>query len=622
MKMKTTIGIALTLSTVVMLTGCGTSEGGEDGSDGADGSQGSDGEDGAEGPQGPEGPAGMDGAGEPGADGADGSDGEDGIDGANGTDGTSGTDGTNGADGADLKNPPRLTRLATTPLASELTGMEKTANGDFFFNVQHPSTSLPGDEGKAAVGAWVGVDVDSLDPYIESLPVPDPTTAAAQTTQVVTGSYQVLGREGDTFTAALPAGFGNIVAADGVTPIKQSNNPDFNAFIPSDANSEEGYLFSAWEDRPGGMTRLAINKGEAGWDVTDAMNVDFSSVNGTMINCFGSTTPWGTPMTAEENYEAENTERWNDATYTSGYPSYPDVQKIQDYLGGTFPNPYDYGYIVEIMSPTAGAPVPVKHFTMGRSAHENPIVMPDRRTVYLTDDGGNKGFYKFVADAPDDLSEGSLYAAKVVQDATTNSAKAGFYISWIFLAHASNDEIENWISDYDTIDESDYVAGETSYISDDEVAEWAAGDAADDRVAFLETLRAAEAKGATVEFNKMEGININYAGAASGAVPFMYVGMAEVRGAMADGTGDINVTENRCGIVYRFGLTSDFDVVRMDPVVVGGAYDGTSTTDRCDTGAIAQPDNVLVLNDGRVLIGEDSSNHKNNMLWIFNPAGM
>ena len=500
--------------------------------------------------------------------------------------------------------------------------MFNTDAGDFFFNIQHPSTSLPGDEGKAALGAWVGVDIDNIDPRTESISVPDPATADAETTRVVSGSYQVLGREGDTYSGDLPLGLGHIVAADGTTSIKQSNNPDFNAFIASNADGSEGFLFSAWEDRPGGMSRLALSREDDGtWTTNSAMNIDFSPVNGTMINCFGTVSPWGTPLTSEENYEAENTVRWNDATYSGGYPNYADVQAIKAYLGGTFPNPYDYGYIVEVTNPTDAAPLPVKLLTMGRFAHENPVIMPDRKTVYLTDDGGNKGFYKFIADVAGDMSAGTLYAAKVMQDATNDSAKAGFNISWIELAHATHAEIEAWIDSYDGIDETDFVDGSTSYISDAEVSDWANGAAGDDRVAFLETLRAAEAKGATVEFNKMEGININFAGAASGAVPFMYVGMAEVRGSMADTTGDIQVSENRCGIVYRLGLTANYDVIRMDPVVVGGAYDGTSTGNRCDSEGIAQPDNIVVLDDGRVLIGEDTSNHKNNMLWIYNPKG-
>lgn len=34
--------------------------------------------------------------------------------------------------------------------------------------------------------------------------------------------------------------------------------------------------------------------------------------------------------------------------------------------------------------------------------------MPDNKTVYITDDGTNVGFFKFVADKPKDLSSGGL----------------------------------------------------------------------------------------------------------------------------------------------------------------------------------------------------------------------
>ena len=41
--------------------------------------------------------------------------------------------------------------------------------------------------------------------------------------------------------------------------------------------------------------------------------------------------------------------------------------------------------------------------------------MPDKRTVYITDDSTNGMFLKFVADAAGDLSSGRLYAAKMTQ---------------------------------------------------------------------------------------------------------------------------------------------------------------------------------------------------------------
>lgn len=591
----------------MLLAACGGDDG-KDGNDGVNGTNGLNGKDGVSGTNG--------------TNGVDGVNGTNGVDGVNGTNGTNGANGTEGANGSDLTAAPKLVRLATIPMGAELTGIYKTENGEVFFNLQHPSDTLPGDEKKAAVGVWNGVDIDNIDQKIAPVPVPVKGSAESQTTKVASGTYQVLGREGDTFTGALGFGFGNITNPAGTASVKQSNNPDFNAFIPSNIAGTEGFLFSAWEDRPGGVSRLSVAKQNDGtWQVSNAMNVNFGNVKGTMINCFGSVSPWGTPLTSEENYEAENTIRWNDITYSTGYPNYADVLKMKEYLGGVFPNPYDYGYIVEITDPKTAAPVPVKHYAMGRYAHENPVIMPDKKTVYLTDDGSNKGFYKFVADTAGDLTVGTLYAAKVTQDATKDTAKAGFDIEWIMLAHATNAEVKTWIDSYSSIDETDYISGATSYITDAEVAAWAAGTATDNRVAFLETLRAAKAKGATVEFNKMEGININYDSAKNRTVPFMYVAIAEVRGSMADAVGDIQVNENRCGAVYRLGLDTNFNADRMEPVLVGGAYDGTSTADKCATTGVAQPDNIEVLDDGRVLIGEDSSNHVNNMLWIFNPTG-
>jgi secreted PhoX family phosphatase len=58
--------------------------------------------------------------------------------------------------------PSTLTRIATIPLGAELTGITKTDNGELFFNLQHPSQTLPLDESKAAIGAWIGVDFNNL----------------------------------------------------------------------------------------------------------------------------------------------------------------------------------------------------------------------------------------------------------------------------------------------------------------------------------------------------------------------------------------------------------------------------------------------------------------------------
>jgi len=549
----------------------------------------------------------------------------DGDDGAEGPQGPQGTDGVDGTDGENLVKPPMLTRVATVPVGAEITGMFLTDNDELFFNVQHPE-DLDGNDTTALVGVVTGLDWMSLDPHAESIEAPT-TDADKLAVRLIGGEYQVLGGADDTLNSALPFGLGSIVSADGTTELKQSQDPDFNAFIATDIAGNEGYLYTAWEDRPGSMSRMLISKDDTGsWTVENAMDVDFSAVGGTMINCFGTLSPWGTPLTSEENYEAENAANWNNANYSDGYPNYADVKLLQEYLGAgaDYPNPYDYGYIVEITDATSEVPVPVKHFTLGRSAHENAVVMPDLKTVYTTDDGTGKGFYKFVADTAGDLSSGTLFAAKLTQDSTQDPAKAGFDIEWIELGTSNNAEIEGWIDQYDGFDETDYVEGSTNYITDEEIVDWAENGTGDDRYAFLETLKAAEAKGATVEFRKMEGVVINYDGAASRSIPFMYVAMSAVERTMTDEEGDIQLDASaKCGAVYRFGLHADYDVTRMEPVVVGGAYnsEGDANGNKCDVDGISNPDNLLVLDDGRVLIGEDTSKHTNNALWIYDPEG-
>ncbi len=547
-----------------------------------------------------------------------------GDDGAQGPQGPAGADGVDGQNGQDITPKPKLTRVATVPVGAEITGLFLTDNDELFFNVQHPE-DLDGNDTPAQVGFVAGVDWSKLDPRIEALSVPT-TDEEKLAVRLVAGEYQVLASADDTVSNALPYGIGAIVKPDGSSELKQSQDPDFNAFVATDAAGNEGYLFTAWEDRPGTMSRLQLSKLDDGsWSVLNADNVDFSPVGGTMINCFGTLSPWGTPLTSEENYEAENAQNWNNVAYSGGYPNYDDVKLLQEYIDSdTLPNPYDYGYIVEITNPTSETPLPVKHFTLGRVAHENAVVMPDNRTVYTTDDGSNKAFYKFVADNAGDLSSGVLYAAKLSQDATSDPAKAGFDIEWIELGRGNNAQIEAWVDEYDGITEADYIESQTSYITQAEIDDWAQNGTGDDRYAFLETLRAAEAKGATTEFRKMEGVVINYDGAATRTIPYMYVAMSAVEKGMTDGEGDIQLDSSaKCGAVYRFGLHADYNVSRMEPVVIGGAYnsEGDADGNRCDVNAIANPDNLVVLDDGRVLIGEDTSKHVNNALWIYNPEG-
>ncbi|NWO07146.1 MAG: DUF839 domain-containing protein [Alteromonadaceae bacterium] len=544
---------------------------------------------------------------------------------------------SSGEEGALDSESQQLTRLATVPLGAEVTGLFLSDEGDLFFNSQHPSDSNTAQDadGKDFSAAAVGVvrNADFSDPNLQFNALSLPADGAEkELVRTAVGSYDVLAQNGDTWAGAPTGGMGAINSMDDSQTLKVSNDPDFNAFIST--GTGEGYLYTNWEDRPGGMSRMKIRKDETGnWSVVDndVMMVDFGAVSGTWVNCFGTLSPWGNPLTSEELY-FDNTADWNNPNYQ--YIS--DNERLQDYLGGTYPNPYDYGYIVEITDPTAATPIPVKLRALGRFSHENAVVMPDEKTVYLSDDGTGTVFFKFIADNAGDLTSGTLYAAKATQDDTSDPTVAGFDIDWIELASGDNATIESWIADYDGIDQSDYTDGSTSYISDAEINNWAEGKLnrdldndgtveddsfGDDRVAFLESRKAAAALGATAEFRKMEGVNINLEGAKDGSVPFAYMAMANFNKTMGDDQGDIQLdaTNGDCGVVYQMPLTASFDITRMVPAIVGGPYDENATVNNCSADNISEPDNLLVLRDGRVLIGEDTGEHENNMLWLFDP---
>lgn len=642
---------ALTLAMLFTLTAC-------DGDDGENGAAG------AQGPVGEQGPAG--------ADGQNGTDGQDGTSGDIGQNGVDGADGSSGDRG--VAQPAGLVRLATVPTGAEVTGAFVTADGDLFFNFQHPddvNDEIDTDgktHNRGGVGVVQGVNINKIPKNAISTPIPV-SDEEKETVQVAYGEYKLLGQYGDTYEGNLVDGLGAIMGASG----KQEPGsvaegwPDFNGYIPTGAN--EGYLFTNWEYFPGGMSRMKISKdassGEWSVDNTDVTMLDFGTY-GTVANCFGSVTPWNTPLTSEEwGNNGDASWSWNDPADTDN-ASRDELAKfinsgITNATEATlFPNTYRYHYIVEITDP-AGTATPVKRYALGRFEHENAVVMPDQKTVYLSQDSTNGVFYKFVADTAGDLSAGTLFAAKLTQDAgSTEPAVTGFNIVWIELASGDEATIEGWISEYDAIDTDSYVDGRSNYLTDADAIAWAAGDTTfgvantqsaqavtdgyedaetypstvtagqtmDDRVAFLESRKAARAKGATAEWRKFEGININTTRAQQlvedadpATTAYVYFAIADIDRGMIDGEGDIRLSARvkDCGGVYRMALEDDYDVSRIEPVLMGAAERNVEGIEECDANGLSQPDNVVVMEDGRILIGEDGG-QANNTLWMYNPS--
>jgi len=634
---------------------------------------GDDGDDGAAGPVGEQGPAGPQGP--AGADGQDGADGSAGADGADGADGQDGADGI----GAGITTEG-LTRLGTVPLGAEVTGAFITEEGDLFFNVQHPDSSndVADQDGRTfhtgTVGVVTGLNINQLPKNVISVQVPR-TEEEQETVQLAAGEYQVLGQTGDTYAGGLAEGLATVMSADGTEIAAQSDMPDFNGFIYTGEN--EGYLFSNWEFVPGGMSRIKLekdaNSGRWSVDNTDVQMLDFGA-DGTIANCFGSVSPWGTPLTSEEwGNLGDDTHLWNspEQITADGFgqnllTGYLDPTASSALDADPFPNTYRYHYIVEITNPTSANPTPVKRYAMGRYEHENSVVMPDQRTAYLSQDNTNGVFFKFVADNPGDLSAGTLYGAKLTQDAgSTEPLTTGFDITWIELASGNSAQIETWIAEYDAISDDDFVEGKSNYLTDADAIAWAngdanypsfdtayqpavdagfegantfggsvtAGEAMDDRIAFLESRKAARAKGATAEWRKFEGIMANMKRAEEAVegtdlVPgydvtdaYVYFAIADMDNGMIDDEGDIQLSNRvkECGGVYRMKLEADYDVSRIEPVLMGSTFrSGVDDTEQCDVNAVAQPDNVIVMDDGRILLGEDGD-QANNTLWLYEP---
>ena len=161
-----------------------------------------------------------------------------------------------------------------------------------------------------------------------------------------------------------------------------------------------------------------------------------AEVLGMLNNCAGGRTPWGTILTAEENFNQYFANAGTaGAVARYGLPELASRRHWEDFYDrfdvSREPNePNRFGYLVEI-DPYDPSFTPRKHTAMGRFKHEAATVTlsdDGRAVVYSGDDERFDYVYKFISNDRynifsrsanlDLLSSGTLYVAKFNDDGT------------------------------------------------------------------------------------------------------------------------------------------------------------------------------------------------------------
>jgi uncharacterized protein len=169
----------------------------------------------------------------------------------------------------------------------------------------------------------------------------------------------------------------------------------------------------------------------------------WASLSGTIRNCAGGATPWGSWLTCEENLDD---------------PISPTAAGLQQ----------THGWVFDVPAKRRARPVPIKG--MGRFNHEAVAVDPATGVVYESEDTSRSGFYRYVPKCWGQLHEGGklemLRVKGQPQLATGKNIPVGttFDVDWVPIVDPERRDADPGKRDGQGVFSQGYQLGGASFV--------------------------------------------------------------------------------------------------------------------------------------------------------------
>jgi len=163
------------------------------------------------------------------------------------------------------------------------------------------------------------------------------------------------------------------------------------------------FVTPAYDPMAGGGTTTVVFDPDRGRFVESR-----ASLGGTVRNCAGGPTPWGTWLSCEETTEVNAA------------------------------NGIRHGYVFEVPVAGRSAAAPIR--AMGRFEHEAVAVDPRTGYVYLTEDDNNAGMYRYRPRVRGQLAAGGVLEQMVLSrglnyDTRPDGTGTGYRVAWVGIDH-------------------------------------------------------------------------------------------------------------------------------------------------------------------------------------------